>query len=63
MRTLAAALCATIYVFGSIPIPTDTGRHHNDDDCVPTGVVTHPSGAVYGEEDCHGKKVYTRLSP
>jgi L-alanine-DL-glutamate epimerase-like enolase superfamily enzyme len=76
MRTLAgAALCAAVYVSGSIQVPTNislvaahelstvkpTRPDHDDDDCVPIAVHRHPSGAVFGEEDCHGKKHYTRM--
>jgi hypothetical protein len=60
MRLLCAALlCAVVWVAP----PESKNPHVVDDDCVPTAVVTHPSGAVFGEEDCQGEKQYTKLSP
>jgi hypothetical protein len=72
------ALCAAAYISGAIQVPTNiipmaahevvtvkpakTKKPLHDDDCVPTAVVTHPSGVVAGEEDCNGEKRYTRLN-
>jgi hypothetical protein len=68
MHILAGtALYAAVYASGAIQMPTDIvpvahevstvkpeKPAHDDDDCVSTGVVKNPSGAVYGEEDCPG---------
>jgi hypothetical protein len=71
VRTLAgAALCAAVFVSGPVgpniaPVAPEvtTVKPNHEDDCVPTGVVKTPSGAVYGEEDCPGPnlKRHTRM--
>jgi hypothetical protein len=72
--TLAgAALCVAVFISGPVPpdifpvahgVPTvkPAKPDHDDDDCVPSRLIRHPSGAIIGEEDCpDGSKSHTRL--
>jgi hypothetical protein len=72
---VGAALCVAVYVAGSIGVPTDislaaahevatvkSAKPADGDDCVPSRLINHPSGAIFGEEDCpDGSKHHTRL--
>jgi hypothetical protein len=69
---MGVAFCVAVCVSGSMPtdiVPVahevstvKPAKQDPDDDCVPSRLIRHPSGAIIGEEECpDGSKRHTRL--
>lgn len=60
-QTIVAAVITILMLSPVHTKPHNPKDPRNNPDCVPVGVTTHPSGAVFAEEECNGQRYPTRM--